>query len=85
MAKLGHPLGEVNLTRGAEKAGIVQAISANASCGLDEIMEAREEGQKVIYQASPLVTPSTEADNHVRSISIKIAKRLRFFSKKWKS
>ncbi|OXG35145.1 L-mandelate dehydrogenase [Cryptococcus neoformans Bt120] len=50
MAKLGHPLGEVNLTRGAGKAGIVQAISANASCGLDEIMEAREEGQKVIYQ-----------------------------------
>ncbi|ORY23133.1 putative cytochrome b2, mitochondrial precursor (L-lactate ferricytochrome C oxidoreductase) [Naematelia encephala] len=50
MAKLGHPLGEVNLTKGAGEMGIVQAISANASCSLDEIMEARKDGQKVIYQ-----------------------------------
>lgn len=27
MAKLGHPLGEVNLTRGAGECGIVQGVS----------------------------------------------------------
>ncbi|KAL1411243.1 hypothetical protein Q8F55_002194 [Vanrija albida] len=50
MAKLGHPLGEVNLTKGAGEAGIVQGISINASCSLDEIMDARAEGQKVWFQ-----------------------------------
>ncbi|WWC89600.1 uncharacterized protein L201_004525 [Kwoniella dendrophila CBS 6074] len=50
MAKLGHPLGEVNLTKGAGKCGIVQGISINASCSLDEIMEAREKGQQVMFQ-----------------------------------
>jgi L-lactate dehydrogenase (cytochrome) len=28
MAKLGHPLGEVNLTRGAGECGIVQGVSS---------------------------------------------------------
>ncbi|BEI85332.1 hypothetical protein CcaverHIS002_0507330 [Cutaneotrichosporon cavernicola] len=50
MAKLGHPLGEVNLTRGAGNAGIVQGISINASCSLDEIMAARQAGQNVWFQ-----------------------------------
>lgn len=50
MARLGHPLGELNLTRAAAAHGIVQAISINASCPLDEILEAREEGQKVWFQ-----------------------------------
>lgn len=27
MAKLGHPLGEINLTRGAGSTGIIQAVS----------------------------------------------------------
>jgi len=62
MAKLGHPLGEVNLTKGAGECGIVQGISINASCSLDEIMEARKEGQKVFFQASrfPLRSHSYE-------------------------
>ena len=50
MAKLGHPEGELNLTRGAGKAGIVQGISANASVGLDEMLAVREKGQPLIYQ-----------------------------------
>lgn len=50
MAKLGHPDGELNLTRGAGKAEIIQGISANASVGLDEMLDARQEGQPVIYQ-----------------------------------
>ncbi|WVF71747.1 hypothetical protein IAT40_006555 [Kwoniella sp. CBS 6097] len=50
MAKLGHPLGEVNLTKGAGRCGIVQGISINASCSLDEIMDARQKGQDVMFQ-----------------------------------
>ncbi|WWD01546.1 hypothetical protein V866_008491 [Kwoniella sp. B9012] len=50
MAKLGHPMGEVNITRAAGRLGLVQAISANASCGLDELMNERLPEQPVIYQ-----------------------------------
>ncbi|PWN48152.1 hypothetical protein IE53DRAFT_319940, partial [Violaceomyces palustris] len=50
MAKLGHPDGELNLTRAAGKTGIIQGISANASVSLDEMLDARKEGQAVIYQ-----------------------------------
>ena len=31
MAKLGHPLGEVNITRAAGKAGIIQGVSPPSS------------------------------------------------------
>ena len=31
MAKLGHPLGEVNLTRGAGECGIVQGVSSGST------------------------------------------------------
>ncbi|SCZ91837.1 BZ3500_MvSof-1268-A1-R1_Chr5-3g08169 [Microbotryum saponariae] len=37
-ARLGHDLGEFNLTRGASKTGIVQGISANASQSFDDIL-----------------------------------------------
>ncbi|KAL7422212.1 hypothetical protein Q5752_002858 [Cryptotrichosporon argae] len=50
MAKLGHPLGEVNLTVGAGKSGIIQAISSNASCSIDEMIAARAPGQPLFYQ-----------------------------------
>lgn len=50
MAKLGHPDGELNLTRAAGEAQIVQGISANASVSLDEILAVRRADQPVIYQ-----------------------------------
>ncbi|KDN36878.1 hypothetical protein K437DRAFT_259987 [Tilletiaria anomala UBC 951] len=50
MAKLGHPDGELNLTRAAGANGIMQGISANASVGLDEMLDARQPGQPVFYQ-----------------------------------
>ncbi|KDQ21573.1 hypothetical protein BOTBODRAFT_26009 [Botryobasidium botryosum FD-172 SS1] len=49
-AGLGHPLGEVNLTRGAGRTGIVQGISSNASCSVDEVAEACTEGQPLVFQ-----------------------------------
>ncbi|TIB03312.1 hypothetical protein E3P96_01932 [Wallemia ichthyophaga] len=50
MARLGHPLGEINLTKGAAQTGIVQGISSNASCTLEEMCDARSEGQPLIFQ-----------------------------------
>ncbi|CEH11863.1 cytochrome b2 [Ceraceosorus bombacis] len=50
LAKLGHPDGELNLTRAAGLGNVVQGISANASCGLDDMLDARADGQAVVYQ-----------------------------------
>nr|ODN93938.1 L-mandelate dehydrogenase [Cryptococcus depauperatus CBS 7841] len=67
MAKLGHPLGEINLTKGAGICGIVQGISINASCSLDEIMEARKTDQPVMFQIYL---------NKDRSVSIALLKKV---------
>ncbi|OJJ45932.1 hypothetical protein ASPZODRAFT_152880 [Penicilliopsis zonata CBS 506.65] len=50
MAKLGHPLGEVNLTKAAAECGIVQMISCNASCSVEELFEAKQPGQALFFQ-----------------------------------
>jgi L-lactate dehydrogenase (cytochrome) len=41
LARLGHPDGEVGITRGVAPEGIVQGVSINASCSLNEITDAR--------------------------------------------
>ncbi|KAG8681386.1 Cytochrome b2, mitochondrial precursor [Ceratobasidium sp. 394] len=41
LARLGHPQGEVGITRGVASEGIIQGISINASCSLQEITDAR--------------------------------------------
>ncbi|KAG8678705.1 Cytochrome b2, mitochondrial precursor, partial [Ceratobasidium sp. 395] len=46
MAGLGAPEGEVNITKGAGKMGIIQGISSNASCTVDEIANARVDSEK---------------------------------------
>lgn len=45
LGKLGHPEGEVILTRGAKKHNVIQMIPTLASCSLDEIVSAREGNQ----------------------------------------
>lgn len=45
LGKLGHPEGEVILTRGAKKHNVVQMIPTLASCSFDEIMDAAEGDQ----------------------------------------
>lgn len=42
--------GERNLVRGAASEGIVQGISINASCSLEEMVEVRRPGQPLIFQ-----------------------------------
>ncbi|CAE6491872.1 unnamed protein product [Rhizoctonia solani] len=46
MAGLGDPAGEVNITKGAGKTGIIQGISNNSSCTIDEIAGARVDREK---------------------------------------
>ncbi|KAI0762848.1 FMN-dependent dehydrogenase-domain-containing protein [Fomes fomentarius] len=41
LARLGHPLGEANITRGAGRSGIIQMVSSNASLSYAQIAEAR--------------------------------------------
>ncbi|KAL4064951.1 FMN-dependent dehydrogenase-domain-containing protein [Scleroderma yunnanense] len=41
LARLGHPLGEVNLTRGAYQTGILQMVSSNSSLSYRQIAAAR--------------------------------------------
>jgi L-lactate dehydrogenase (cytochrome) len=45
LGKLGHPEGEVVLTRAAHKHNVVQMIPTLASCSFDEIVDAAEDGQ----------------------------------------
>lgn len=41
LAKLGHPLGEANITRGAGRTNIIQMVSSNASMSFAEIAASR--------------------------------------------
>ncbi|TFL07022.1 FMN-dependent dehydrogenase-domain-containing protein [Pterulicium gracile] len=50
LGKLGHPDGELNLTRAAAKHGIIQMIPTLASCSFDEIVDAAQPGQTQFLQ-----------------------------------
>ncbi|KAJ7209794.1 glyoxylate dehydrogenase [Mycena pura] len=50
LGKLGHPDGELNLTRAAAKHGIIQMIPTLASCSFDEILDAATPGQPLFLQ-----------------------------------
>ncbi|KAF9455693.1 FMN-dependent dehydrogenase-domain-containing protein [Collybia nuda] len=50
LAKLGHPDGEVNLTKGAGTTGIIQMVSSNASLSYEEIMAATNPQQPLFFQ-----------------------------------
>jgi len=51
LARLGHPLGEVNITKGCGKNAIIQMVSNNASFSFDEIAAARvSHSQPLFFQ-----------------------------------
>lgn len=50
LGKLGHPDGELNLTRAAAKHGVIQMIPTLASCSFDEIVDAAAPGQSQFLQ-----------------------------------
>ncbi|QRV75975.1 FMN-dependent alpha-hydroxy acid dehydrogenase [Ceratobasidium sp. AG-Ba] len=58
LARLGHPQGEVGITRGVASEGIIQGISINASCSLQEITDARTTDFSPSASTAPLGSPS---------------------------
>ncbi|CAL1711463.1 unnamed protein product [Somion occarium] len=50
LGKLGHPDGELNLTRAAAKHNIIQMIPTLASCAFDEIVDNAQPGQVQFLQ-----------------------------------
>ncbi|KAG8904618.1 hypothetical protein FRB99_001415 [Tulasnella sp. 403] len=50
LGKLGHPDGELNLTRAAGKHNVIQMIPTLASCSFDEIVDAAVPGQVQFMQ-----------------------------------
>jgi len=49
LARLGHPLGEANLTRGAYRTNIIQIVSSNASLSYETIADARPDPKQVLW------------------------------------
>ncbi|KIM85387.1 hypothetical protein PILCRDRAFT_778154 [Piloderma croceum F 1598] len=49
LARLGHPLGEANLTRGAYRTNIIQIVSSNASLSYEAIADARPDPNQVLW------------------------------------
>ncbi|PIL33515.1 hypothetical protein GSI_04138 [Ganoderma sinense ZZ0214-1] len=50
LGKLGHPEGELTLTRAAAKTGVIQMIATLASCAFDDILDAAAPGQTFFLQ-----------------------------------
>ncbi|KAJ2928605.1 hypothetical protein H1R20_g8462, partial [Candolleomyces eurysporus] len=50
LGKLGHPDGELNLTRAAAKHGVIQMIPTLASCSFDELVDAAQPNQVQFLQ-----------------------------------
>ncbi|KAJ7786460.1 FMN-dependent dehydrogenase-domain-containing protein [Mycena metata] len=50
LAKLGHPLGEVNISKGATTTGIIQMVSSNASMSPAEIIAAAGPTSPMFFQ-----------------------------------
>ncbi|KIK67447.1 hypothetical protein GYMLUDRAFT_37569 [Collybiopsis luxurians FD-317 M1] len=50
LGKLGHPDGELNLTRAAGRHGVIQMIPTLASCSFDEIVDAAHPNQPLFLQ-----------------------------------
>ncbi|KAF9451120.1 hypothetical protein P691DRAFT_773398 [Macrolepiota fuliginosa MF-IS2] len=67
LAKLGHPDGEINITKGAAQTGIIQMISSDASFSYDRIMEAAAPQQTLFFQLYKHINDSF-AEQRVRRV-----------------
>ncbi|KAJ3571579.1 hypothetical protein NP233_g3659 [Leucocoprinus birnbaumii] len=67
LAKLGHPDGEANITRGASQTGIIQMVSSNASLSYSEIMAASAPSQTLFFQLYKHANDSI-AEQRVREV-----------------
>ncbi|KAL4268154.1 cytochrome b5 family protein [Pleurotus pulmonarius] len=67
LAKLGHPLGEENITRGVALAPLIQMVSSNASLSYEQIISAASPNQVLFFQLYKHADDSI-AEKRVREI-----------------
>ncbi|KAJ7727840.1 FMN-dependent dehydrogenase-domain-containing protein [Mycena maculata] len=67
LAKLGHPLGEVNIAKGATTTSIIQMVSSNASMSPAEIIAAAAPSQPLFFQLYKNVNDAV-AEKRVRDV-----------------
>lgn len=68
LAKLGHPLGETNITRGAGRTSIIQVVSANASFSASEIAAARVSPTQPLFFQLYKKRDDSEAEKLVKEV-----------------
>lgn len=68
LAKLGHPLGEINLTKGAGRTGIIQMVSTNASFSASEIAAARVSPTQPLFFQLYKKRDDSKAEKLVREV-----------------
>ncbi|KAF8740616.1 hypothetical protein AX14_007994 [Amanita brunnescens Koide BX004] len=70
LAKLGHPLGEINITRGvytSPQSHLIQMVSSNASLSFQEIAKAAHPSQTLFFQLYKH-SDDTLAEQRVRAV-----------------
>ena len=68
LAKLGHPLGETNITRGAGRTGIIQTVSTHASFSASEIAAARVSPTQPLFFQLYKKREDSEAEKLVKEV-----------------
>ncbi|KAF7966951.1 hypothetical protein HWV62_36374 [Athelia sp. TMB] len=68
LARLGHPAGEANLTRGAYRSGIIQCVSSNASLSYKDIADARPDPSQVLWFQLYKNSDNKKAEERVREV-----------------
>ena len=68
LAKLGHPLGETNITRGAGRTGIIQMVSTNSSFSASEIAAARVSPTQPLFFQLYKNRQDSEAEKLVKEV-----------------
>ena len=68
LAKLGHPLGETNITRGAGRTGVIQMVSTNASFSASEIAAARVSPSQPLFFQLYKKRNDSEAEKLVKEV-----------------
>ncbi|KZP31170.1 hypothetical protein FIBSPDRAFT_1037639 [Athelia psychrophila] len=69
LARLGHPAGEANLTRGAHRTGIIQCVSSNASLSYNDIAAARPDPAQVLWFQLYKNKDNAKAEERVREVA----------------
>ncbi|OCH96393.1 hypothetical protein OBBRIDRAFT_237224 [Obba rivulosa] len=68
LARLGHPLGEANITRGAGRTNVIQMVSSYASLSYEQISESRITASQPLFFQLYKHKDDKVAETHVREV-----------------